>query len=229
MQHRIMSLLAASLLVAAGATAQDYVVTASPLAEPGPGRMIPAETVVSLAAGQALELIGPGGPQRIEGPYEGSVGAALGATQTAAASPLGALLVRRERLTALGASRSGDAASAAETQFMLLADEAWCVAGPAPALFLAPAKADRIVTLIGEGGGRAEIFWPADAATADWPKEAPFTPGARYRVAIGDVEMPGGFALKPAPAGAAPAAALAAYLAEGCLAQAEAAVAALGK
>lgn len=218
------------LAFAAPLAAQDYIVTASPLAEPGPGRMAPADTVVSLAAGQVLELIGPAGPARIEGPYEGAIGAALGGgAQVAAASPLAELVRRRERMTALGASRSGDAETATETQLQLMADGAWCVPGPKPTLFLAAAKADRVVALIGEGGARAEIFWPAGASTAPWPDDAPFTAGARYRIAMNDIEMPGELALKPVPAAAAPAEALPALLAAGCLAQAEAAVAALAQ
>lgn len=210
------------------AAAQDFVVTASPLAEPGPGRMVSADLAVKLAAGQSLELVGPGGPVKIDGPYEGTIGAAAGAARTASASPLGALVKRRERMRALGASRNSGGGGATEASFQLLADPAWCVGGAKPELFLAPAKADRVVALIGSDGKRVELLWPANAATRPWPDAAAFTAGARYRVAVGDVEMPGGFELKTGPAGGAAAERLAAYIAAGCHAQAEAEMANLG-
>ncbi|MEX2517955.1 MAG: hypothetical protein WD969_01335, partial [Paracoccaceae bacterium] len=104
---------------------------------------------------------------------------------------------------------------------------AYCVGGDKPKLFLPAEKGDRVVTLIASGGSRAEMLWPAGAGLMDWPAAAPFTAGAAFSVMIGDVEMPGGFTLQPAPKGATPAARLSDLLKEGCLAQAEASLAEL--
>ncbi len=227
MKRAVLGIMAA-LAFGAAAAAQDFVVTASPLAEPGPGRMVPADTTIKLGAGQVMELVGPGGPLKIAGPYEGAIGAAAGATQTASASPLGDLVKRRERMRALGASRNSGGGGPTEASFQLLADPAWCVGGAKPELFLAPAKADRVVTLISSDGKRAEMLWPANKATQPWPDAAPFSAGARYKVAVGDVEMPGGFELKAGPKGASAGERLAGYISAGCHAQAEAEMEKLG-
>lgn len=215
----------ACLLIAAAlarpAMADDFVVAASNAAGVSPGVLLNSDSALSLAAGETVTLIGPAGPADVTGPFEGVVSAAVGATG-GQSSALASLVKRRKRLRAVGASRgAGDAAG--ETVFQLLADNAYCVGGPKPTLFLTSAKTDRIVILKGSDGGVAEMLWPAGEATAQWPTEAAFAAGISYSVTIGDVEMPGGFALKPAPGGSTDAEKVNGLIESGCLAQAEAA------
>jgi hypothetical protein len=207
------------------AVADDFVVAASSATSVSPGVLLNSESALTLGAGESVTLIGPAGPVDIAGPFEGVVAAAVGASG-GGQSALADLVSRRKRLRAVGASRgAGDAAT--ETVFQLLADNAYCVGGQPPKLFLAPAKADRIVILTGSNGGIAEMLWPANASTVDWPADAAFEAGVSYVVTIGDIEMPGGFALKAAASGATETDTLNALIASGCLAQAEAALAAL--
>lgn len=229
---RLLACLAAAAGLAAfapaPATAQDFVVTASTAASVGPGRMLAGDAALSLAAGEAVTLLGPTGPVEVTGPFEGVARDAAGVAASSGPSALTALVSRRERMTKLGAFR-GDAEGDAPTPaaFDLFADEAWCVdGGGAPTLFVAPRGADRVIVLTEAGGAAAEMLWPAGAATQPWPAEAPFRAGLSYAAAVGGVDI-GAFRLSPAPGGATPTAKIEGLVEAGCFSQAEAELARL--
>lgn len=206
--------------LASTAAAQDFVVAASTAEGVGPGRMLAADAPLTLKAGEAVTLIGPAGPVEVAGPFDGTAGAAAGAPAASEGSALAALVARRDRMTKLGAFRSGDEERDATTLFDLFADAAWCVEGEArPILFVAPRKTDRVIELAEAGGARAEVFWPAGEATRPWPDEAPFRPGLRYAASVGGVAL-GDFELKPGPGGTG-AARIEGLIEAGCLSQAE--------
>ena len=220
----IPAVLAICLAVPA-ASAQDYVVTDSTAAAFGPGRMLGADAPISLAAGERLTLIGPAGPVSIDGPFEGVVSAAAGTgAGSGTGGALAALASRRERLLKIGAARGEEAKKTGAGAFNVLVDRALCVgAGKPPKLFAPPADAPRIISLVSSAGA-AEIFWPAKAASADWPDAAPFRAGLSYKVMVGDVEMPGEIAMIDGPPPGPKSGRIAEMIAAGCFAQAEAAL-----
>lgn len=203
------------------AKADDFVVTASSAPSFGPGLLLASDAEIKLSAGQTITLLGPTGPVEVSGPFSGSAAKAAGASASANASPLANLVERRARLRRVGAFRGKDDATAAETLFDPFADQAWCVdGGPAPTLFVAPRAKPRVIALETTDGARAEILWPADAATAPWPSDAPYKSGVAYRAFVGDVEL-GAFALVAGPSGGDAATRLQGLLDARCLSQAE--------
>ncbi|MEX2517956.1 MAG: hypothetical protein WD969_01340, partial [Paracoccaceae bacterium] len=119
---RLVCLTALALLAPLTAVAQDYVVAASKAAGLAPGRLLQADAPLSLKAGETATLIGPSGPVEVTGPFEGVVAAAAGGA-VEGRSALADLVKRRERLSAVGASR-GSGAQATGAVFQLLVDTA---------------------------------------------------------------------------------------------------------
>lgn len=208
------------LAAAVSAMAQDYVVTGSTADGLSPGLMLKSDAALSLGAGERLELFGPSGAVVISGPYDGALSAAAGGGD--GNDVLAGLMQRRERIRKIGAARGDDAAAEEAATFNILTDQTYCVgAGSPPRLFAPPADEPRVISLRGDNA-LAEIYWPAGADAADWPADAPFRAGLVYRVSIGDVELPGGVSLVPAPAASSPSEKFAALIGAGCFAQAEA-------
>ena len=221
MRHRltIALIFAAFFAATPGAQAADVIVISSTVASLKTGQVVGSETEIDLPAGGAVTFFNGAAPVDVTGPFSGTVALAIGAP-AAANSVVGDLMSRRKRVRGLAASRSIGGGKRADTALHLMADRVWCVDGPAPELYLRPAKKDRVVILI-DGGASHEMLWPAGVSTQPWPDAVAFKAGSELRMQVGEVIAPFPLQLVAGPGGEG-GARLGGLLTAGCAAQADA-------
>ena len=193
-------LVAAALLVVAGAASADILVVRStgPSAKSfPPGKRLPESARISLKASDQLTVLDGRGTRIIRGPGIFSAGApAVG--RVASAAPA---VQRRARIGAVRGLETGELRPPSIWHVDVARSSNVCVAD-ASKVTLWRADAGEALTLnIGGPGGRTErLSWQPGSSTLPWPADLPVADGAEYRLSWSGGAAPTSLRFRTIPA-----------------------------
>lgn len=175
-------LIAAALLVTAGAALADILVVRSsgPSAKGfPPGKRLPESARISLKASDQLVVLDGRGTRIIRGPGTFTAGApAVG--RTASAAPT---VQRRARIGAVRGIETGELRPPSIWHVDVARSSNICVADSSKVTLWRADAAEALTLNIGGPGGQArQLSWQPGSSTLAWPSDLPVADGAEYRL-----------------------------------------------
>lgn len=174
-------LIAAALLVTAGAAAADILVVRSsgPSAKSfPPGKRLPESARISLKPSDQLVVLDGRGTRIIRGPGNFTAGAS--APGRIAAAPT---VQRRARIGAVRGLETGELRPPSLWHVDVARSSNVCVADPSKVILWRAGSTDALTLEIAGAGGRARrLSWQPGSTTLPWPSDLPVADGAEYRL-----------------------------------------------
>ncbi|MGZ8287296.1 MAG: hypothetical protein ACXW27_00715 [Allosphingosinicella sp.] len=193
-------LLAAVLLVTAGAAAADILVVRSsgPSAKSfPPGKRLPESARISLKPSDQLVVLDGRGTRIIRGPGTFTAGApAVGRVATAAPA-----VQRRARIGAVRGVETGELRPPSIWHVDVTRSSNFCVADPSKVTLWRADAAEPLTLNIGGPGGRAkQLSWQPGSSTLAWPSDLPVADGSEYRLSWSGGAVPTALRFRTVPA-----------------------------
>ncbi|MGZ8332202.1 MAG: hypothetical protein ACXWUZ_03510 [Allosphingosinicella sp.] len=193
-------LLAAVLLVTAGAAAADILVVRSsgPSAKSfPPGKRLPESARISLTPSDQLVVLDGRGTRIIRGPGTFTAGApAVGRVATAAPA-----VQRRARIGAVRGVETGELRPPSIWHVDVTRSSNFCVADPSKVTLWRADAAEPLTLNIGGPGGRAkQLSWQPGSSTLAWPSDLPVADGSEYRLSWSGGAVPTALRFRTVPA-----------------------------
>jgi len=196
----IRPLLAAGLLVTAGAAAADILVVRSsgPSAKSfPPGKRLPESARISLRPSDQLVVLDGRGTRILRGPGSFTAGAPT-AGRVASAAPS---VQRRARIGAVRGIETGELRPPSIWHVDVARSSNFCVADPSKVTLWRADAAGPLTLNIGGPGGRArQLSWQPGSSTLAWPSDLPVADGSEYRLSWSGGAVPTALRFRTVPA-----------------------------
>ncbi len=213
-------LMTALLPLVSGPARADAVVIRSTAPEFKAGQMIASGTAITLPAGAAVTVVGQDGKTVVlTGPFSGPIANDAKSGDTHAVTALSRLLTASAAdASALGVTRAAPGIASKDPYAIAAVAGNHCqVSDRKPTLKRGMALDDAHVTITSAKGEQAIVDWPAGTVEAEWPANLDLRDKATFQILVNTESRPVTITVHLVPAGLAPDALIAAWMADhGC-------------